>query len=241
MPIAIDNLRAASHEPFDQPAKGVFVSPWHDTYDAARLLVPDVIAKLAIKGRPVALVPNRDTLIVAGDRDAPALLAAADLAEKAYAPPRQIDAIARCWDGAWRPCVPDVTPAVAERYRALRDTSIADLYAEQKERLDASTAAAGDDVFVASLIVAEDPSHARTSIAVLSKGVPTLLPRADLIGLVDPDGPKDAKPLLVRWDQAFALLGARWKAMPVSPPRWRVEVDGYPTAAELARLPQVQP
>src|SRR5947209_12413605 len=63
--------------------EGCYAFATGDSYDACRLLLPSRMAELRVTGEMVAMVPNRDTLLVAGTEDDLSLKIMADLAEKA--------------------------------------------------------------------------------------------------------------------------------------------------------------
>lgn len=106
--VAVENLWAMSNEDFERPAPGIYASPWHDNYDPARLLLPDLIRQLDVKGDPVALVPNRDLLIVTGSENADGLKAVAALARQAFEDPRSISGIAVRLEGTvWKTYMPE--------------------------------------------------------------------------------------------------------------------------------------
>ena len=61
-----------------------------DCYDASRLLLLDTIRQFRVKGDYIAMVPNRDTLIVTGAEDADGLKAMVGLAKDAVQKPRHL-------------------------------------------------------------------------------------------------------------------------------------------------------
>ena len=65
--------------------EGVYLSATHDNYDASRLLLLDVIRQFRVKGDYVAMVPNRDTLIVTGSDDNQGVQGMAALGERGFA------------------------------------------------------------------------------------------------------------------------------------------------------------
>jgi len=75
------NLRARTAQGLVLQGPGVFVSPYQDNYDASRIVLTELISRLAVKGDPVAFVPHRDSLIVTGSEDSEGLLQACALAE----------------------------------------------------------------------------------------------------------------------------------------------------------------
>jgi uncharacterized protein YtpQ (UPF0354 family) len=73
-PVALANLRKLSSKPFVTSARGLYVSDWQDSHDASRILLPDVIRTLNVQGHYLAMVPNRDLLLVADSNNEAALL-----------------------------------------------------------------------------------------------------------------------------------------------------------------------
>lgn len=65
----------------------------------SRLLLSNVIRQIEVKGDPVAMIPNRETLIVAGSEDAAGLAAMLLLATEALQQPRLISGVALRLDG----------------------------------------------------------------------------------------------------------------------------------------------
>jgi len=91
---ACDNLRQVSHDQWDNSCPGVWVSPWRDNRDASRLVLTDLLQAHHVKGDHVAMVPNRDTLIVTGSGDEAGLAHMAMLAEEALDHGRPISCLA---------------------------------------------------------------------------------------------------------------------------------------------------
>ena len=239
--LAVENL-AAKGTPFQSVQPGLWTSPAHDNYDSSRILLLEEIKKLGLKGTIVAMIPNRDTLYLASSQDAAALLAMADLAEKASEEPRPIHTVPLCLSGTtWSDCEPGPTPEVKTRMHAIATMGRQSLYAEQKDALQEKL---GEDVFVASYTVLQEKTSSRlVSYATWSRTVPTLLPKADRIGFVEyADNDPDAKPKvlgMVPWDKAMQILGSRLKPDGRNPPRWATG-EYWPTKAELARLAPVE-
>ena len=237
MDIATKNL-AAKGVAFREVQPGLWTSPAHDNYDSSRIFLFDEIAKLKLRGTVVALIPNRDTVFLAGAEDAKALLAMADLAEKASEEPRPIHTVPLCLSGrTWADCVPAPTPEVKRRYHELATIGRQSLYAEQKDALQERV---GEDVFVASYTVVQTQDKKQlASYATWTRTVPTLLPHADFIGFIELEGTEpDLKPRMlgmVPWDKVMKLLGKRLSPDGRSPPRWATG-DYFPTKAELASL-----
>jgi hypothetical protein len=70
---ALKNLRRVSEHRLDPVAKGLWASPWRDNHDPSRMPLRDLVRQHDLAGDPVVMVPNRDTLLLAGDDDEEAL------------------------------------------------------------------------------------------------------------------------------------------------------------------------
>jgi hypothetical protein len=78
---AIANLRARSTSRWQELVPGLLRSPWGDYFDGARLALTSLIRNLPIKGTPIAVVPNRCTLLVTGSEELAGLTALAKATE----------------------------------------------------------------------------------------------------------------------------------------------------------------
>ena len=87
---AARNLAAVTERGLADQGGGVWLSPWKDSLDAARIVLDDLFRGIDISGDPVLLIPNPRTLIVTGTGDADALAAAFAVAEKASSEERPI-------------------------------------------------------------------------------------------------------------------------------------------------------
>lgn len=63
-------LGRGGEEGFLSLGPGRYRSTWGDGLDGSRLLLPGILRRLDLDGDPVAFLPNPDTLLVVGDRDA---------------------------------------------------------------------------------------------------------------------------------------------------------------------------
>ena len=91
---AKDNLREASQAPWEEATPGVFVSPFHDSLDATRIVLPELFTSMALKGKPVFIAPTHDIVFVTGDDDPEGLQQIAVWTEEALLEPRAHTAIA---------------------------------------------------------------------------------------------------------------------------------------------------
>jgi hypothetical protein len=203
------------------------------------LLVDGFLAGLAprVGGRPVAFVPDRDTLIVVADE--PELLVSIyGMVEEQYRKaPRSVSPVGYTVDDRGR-----VVP-----YRAAAQSRLADVvhqaevvlagaeYAAQKQSLDAVHERDGIDIFVGSLLMVERPDKPLVSVAVWAEDADLdgLLPRADYVAFTPAERIDGFVPLTVPFDvveREAALL----PEPDYDPPRYRV--NRWPDERIMTRL-----
>jgi hypothetical protein len=216
--VARDNLLRLSTEPFIVAHPGVFVSPWRDNCDAGRMAIPELIRRLPVKGDPVAVVPNRDTLIVTGSDDDAGLTSMMAIVEEAKGLPRfQATLAVRLNGTTWGPFLPAPERPAYLSMRRLFFEHMAAVYAKQTRLLGTDTRVS---VFPATywLNSKEDPPEVFSSCA-WSRGVPTLLPRTDWI-VFGFGEPKMA--FAVDWGVVTDICGELMEPVPMYPERFRV-------------------
>jgi hypothetical protein len=236
--VACQNLQGISGHGLERAAPGVWRSPWRDNYDPSRMLLTDFIRAHEVAGDPVVMVPNRDTLLLAGARDADALGKLVAMGEEAYEHPRPISGMAFRLgaDKQWVPFVPKRGHPHYEKFMLLRVQNIGGDYGDQAEVLNALHEKAGKDIFVAkfSAMKKKDGGEVR-SYCVWSEGVVALLPRTDDIMFFRPKDNEDGDIVAAApWERAEAVLGERIKPAGMYPERYLVE--GFPSEEQLALL-----
>lgn len=231
---AQQNLRAISQVPWDEPVAGVFVSPFHDTLDATRMLLTDVISAMAVRGRPVFLAPNHDVAFVTGDEDAEGLEQVATWAEEALLEPRAHTAIAfRLVDGVYQQWLPPKGHSAFHKMRLLALQSLAFAYARQKELLEAHQQACGQSVAVEALRAFRGASGEILTTTHWQEGLEALIPQADRIDFVRV---REFVPRV--WSTPFArareIVGQLMLPTQEVPPRWRVKE--FPSESQLEEM-----
>jgi hypothetical protein len=133
-------------------------------------------------------------------------------------------------DGAgWREVDPPADAAApAHALRVLHD---AEIYAAQKDALDAWHEAEGVDVYVSECSVISKDDVVQ-SYCVWAQGVKALLPVTDWVAVV-PEGEKSDY-LRMPWAALREISGARMQAAAEHPARFLV--DSFPDAGEWAAL-----
>jgi len=227
---ALKNLRPRSAPAFESPKPGLFLSTWRDGFDASRLLLPDLIAALPVKGDPVVLAPTRSTLLVAGTEDHGALRALADAgAETLSTTDQPLSARPlRLRDGQWTDLALEAEE-LAPFYDLMRGQWARE-YAEQKQLLDQLYAQSGDDILVASYAPMQNRHTGKPfCMTFWVDGFVNLLPRADAVVLKSA-----AEVIVVPWRAATAVIAHRLTATDDHPIRYRA--DTFPSPAELEQL-----
>ena len=226
--VATRNLRLKSADAWKQVAPNVFLSAWHDTFDATRMIFPDLLRRVAVPGRPVVFIPNRDHLIVAGEGDSAALAAASSLmakifdaeGNKLWPEPFVLD------DDACKPF--PITDPDGYDIRARKASIVGAAYELQKQ-LRAKVSE--DSPFVAKYMANGNEQQRRVFLmATWSAGVATLLPKTELILFFfsQSDG------FFVRWEDVESVIGPLVPLPDIWPPLYRA--TEFPNPEQLTRL-----
>ena len=227
-----ENLARLGEQVFVGIADRAYVSATGDNYDASRLILLDAIRQLTVQGDYVAMVPNRDTLIITGSDDDEGLSIMATLADDAFRKPRPMTALAFRLEGdEWTPWQPPRSAAAYKQFQALRAQSIGQEYTDQKELLEKSLRMQDEDVFIASFMAMRNNTSGEiVSFCSWADGVATLLPRTDRIAFVR----EHSDPILVAWERAEQVVGHLITPQDIYPER--VRVDDFPSPEEFERL-----
>ena len=228
------NLAASAPQPFARCAQGVFAAAVGDCYDSARLFLEDAIRALPLAGNPVALPANRDTLLLTGEHDLSGLHVLLNGAMEAIQEPRldTLHPIVLRADG-WQPWWPPAGHPLEEAWGELAIRSRGSEYAQIHELLTDLDLRDGRERYLARFGgVKREADRQLRSMALWppSRG---LLPRVDLVNVVDPGEERVAR--LVPWGALEEIVGHRMAPEPdLWPPHFRVE--GGPDEAEWAAL-----
>ena len=225
-------LRRGGEEAFREVRTGLFRSTWRDNLDGSRVLLPGVLKRLPIQGDPVVVLPNPDTLLVAGSEDPEGLTRLMEAAVEFLHEDRHAQNACplRLKNFLWEPWeAPHGHPA-APLLGRIRRRRLLEEYGRQKSLLDRLHGVAGSPVTVAPLHLERGASGAVTSRTFWHQGVGEgWLPEADQVGLVRED---DC--LWVSWAQARRHLGHLLEPMGLFPERYRFQ--GFPDGEVMARL-----
>lgn len=170
------NLRRREPLAFERDEDGFHVSAGDDYNDVSRLLIPQALAALDLKGSPVAIAVTRDVLVVAGSEEPEALNAMALYARavlERHGPPVLPTPLILV-DGAWR-----AYEAAGPAFGALSALRAADLYEQERPRLVERLQREGRSAAVAGLVLL--PEGEGISTVALWTEAESLIPRADYV------------------------------------------------------------
>jgi hypothetical protein len=231
--IATANLRQ-DHIAFVQVEPGLWSTPDTDSIGASRILLVDEIKKLHLAGGPVAMIPNRGTLLLAGASDVKGLTAMATRAGDLASATHSIHTIPLCLAGAgWKECVPHPNAAVAQQLGDLASNGRVAMYDAVS---DAYQTELGDDIFVAHVKVVTPDDKPSFTIVNWLKGYPSMLPKAEQVAFVLAEDPEHPTVLgYAPWDRVVKVCGAHMKANGRMPTYYAN--DGwFPSDAQLKQL-----
>jgi len=218
--------------------EGVYISATGDNYDASRLVMLDLVRKMPVRGDYIAMVPNRDTLVITGSEDAASLEVMCKIAEDSFQKPRPISTVALKLVGdEWESWLPEAESPTYTKFRELRLRTIGMEYNDQKELLDQINTQTGENVFVASFSAVKHKDTGRiSSYSVWSEGVDTLLPETDDVLLLRPDGASEDVKVLASncFDRVREVAGDLMRPVGTYPERYRV--IEFPSDAQLEEI-----
>src|SRR5262245_57993284 len=219
-------------------ASGVYISATGDNYDASRLVMLDLVRKMPVRGDYIAMVPNRDTLVITGSGDEAGLEVMAKLAEESFEKPRPISTIAlRLENDAWESWLPPPDAPSFAKFHELRLRTIGMEYNDQKELLDQIHQHTGEDVFVASFSALQNTQTGRiSSYSVWSQGISSLLPETDDVVFLRADQVADKVSVAAAgsWQRVRDVAGDLMQPQGTYPERYRVLE--FPSAQQLAAI-----
>jgi len=215
-----------------ESGEGVYLSATGDNYDSSRLLITDAIRHFQVKGDHIAMIPNRENLIVAGSEDVEGLAGMAKMASMALGEPRPISGLALRLEGdGWIPWLPPPSHPSYKDFRQLQIRTLSHEYSEQKELLDKLYAKNGEGVFVATYSVIQHRHSGQFGYAIWSPQISrALLPKTDVLVF----GGLEGEPTMVEWQKVVDVAGDLMEAVDIYPPRYRVK--GFPSDEQLAAM-----
>ncbi|MEZ5976523.1 MAG: hypothetical protein R3F33_17875 [Planctomycetota bacterium] len=202
----------------------------------SHLLDREGLQKLKLAEGSLASAPSCETLLIVEPGDETLLEAfVAQIIEANLEGSRLVCPIPLVYQGGtWQAWTPPADHPQRMAFRNLECEYLADAYGSQGKALEALLIEKGIDVYVAGYMLQEDTETGElTSISVWTRTVPTLMPEADLIALMDVDLPEDQQFLgMVRWQDLQKHCGQLFERNPDRYPV-RYHVRGFPDMKAL--------
>ncbi len=232
-------LASASVELYDETYGPLWIVTSNDSYESSRLAVPGWLASFRgkVEGNPIAIIPERATLMIAGDARAEMIERLLDKADREFmASNRRLSPALYSVNDEGRvvPCVlPDDHPLAAKVKIAHERLALYE-YEQQKKALEELYAATGFDVYLSSYSVFKDTRGEPRSLCFWPKGVRSYLPRTQSVmaGIPGANGAKSAPPFEI----PFEAIEGRLTAVPdLHPPRFETTGE-FPNDDELRAM-----
>lgn len=217
---------------------GVFISANSDNYDASRLLLLDLIRKIPVRGEPIAMVPNRDTLIITGSEDDAGLQVMCKVAEDSFTKPRPISTVAlRLVGDQWEAWLPEHDAPLFGKLRELKLRTLGMEYTDQKELLEQVHRQLGKELFVASYSAMQRKDTGQISTyCVWTEGSTALLPETDDVILLRPNLAAGKAEVIARgcFQRVRDAVGPLMRPQGLYPERYLVQE--FPSEQQLATI-----
>jgi len=229
-------LARGGEEGFLRVGPGCYRSAWQDNLDGSRLLLPGILQRLRLPGDPVALLPNRDTLLVVGSEDPAGLRWALETAlESLHQDPVALNACPlRLSHFQWQPFLARPEHPICPLLFQVEQRRLLAEYASQKALLDRRHGAAGQAITVAPLHLERAPGAVASSYTVWSQGMgEAWLPVADRVRLAWELGGERGR-AWVPWARVQERLSHLLEPVGLFPERYRFKAP--PQAGQLEGL-----
>jgi hypothetical protein len=240
---ARQNLEQMGEIAFANLDRCVYASATGDNYDASRLVMLDLIRRFEVNGDYIAMVPNRDKLIVTGSDDEHGLGIMSKIAEASYEEPRPISTVALRLEGEeWVPWLPPRSSPSFAKFHELRLRTIGAEYNDQKELLDEVHSANRAGLYVAQFNAMQNKGSGQvTSYSVWSEGLEIMLPQTDSIFFFRPKGEKEGEIVAGgSWDHVQQVVGNLMEPAGIYPERYLVR--DFPSEYQLEMIgKQIEP
>ncbi|OUT61102.1 MAG: hypothetical protein CBB71_05610 [Rhodopirellula sp. TMED11] len=211
-----------------------------DAYDSSRILLNDRLRKLGLEGDLIALVPTRDSFLVAtaNDRQAVEMLyKVANLTDEDEPVERPLSPLPLVFrDGQRHDWQPPQNHAIRPLFEQVERDFLGSLYNEQKELLEALWENDPEAPFLPTYTGAQRASDNEVfTYSVWSRGAKSLLPNTDVVMLFDSD---QGVTIPTSWQQMLTVLGdAVVLDDSIYPSRYLV--DQFPSEPQLIELADI--
>lgn len=234
--LSFDNLLQASTERVREVRPNLWALTGGGGHVAARLLFDDCLEALPFRDEAVAMVPNQNVVLFAAKSDDEALSRMAQIGLDASQAPFGLWGVTmERVGGKWEPWNPEVSRPSYAALKVAALPGLVKLYATHKDLLQAWLEIEKVTLEVSPLLAVQEETVVFSS-AVWQRGVPTLLPPADRVAIVDL-GTGEPKAWSVPWGD-LASLGVKLERAEGELEYWKA--TGETDLAKIMTYPQVQ-
>lgn len=231
--IAKQNLLESTREVAQ--AEDLYMFASGDSHDAARLVLTELIESLDVDGDPVAMIPNREMLLVTGTDSETGLDHMVKIAAEGVDHERGISGVAlRLEFGQWQLWLPPEDHTSHNDFALLRAQSIGADYAQQKVLLDRRHKRDGEDLFVAAFNATRNEATGKVhTFCAWQNGIELLLPEADYVLFGDPNSV-----VAMEESSASVLAAGDWQSVMQHAGHLLEPVDCYPPRHRVLGFPE---
>ncbi len=234
--LSLENLLANSPEQLREVRPNLWALTGGGGHIASRVLFDDLLEKLPFKDDVVMMVPNQNVAVFAKKSDDEALSRMAQVGLDASQAPFGLWAVTmERKDGRWEPWSPDDTRPSHGPLKVAALPGRVRIYQAHKDLLLAWNEIQRVPMEVSPLLAVQDETSVFSS-AVWQRGVPTLLPPADRVAVVDVST-GEPRAWSVPWG-ALRVLGAKYDRAEGDLEYYRI--TGEVPLDRIQKYPQVQ-
>ncbi len=232
---SLDNLWDRSKENWKTTPDGLWVSPWQDNQDSARLALPGLIRQLRVQGRHIALTVNRDYLMVTGTENhagIQTMLAFAQTQLKELPRSSQNPILLLTENDAWTDYAPSVGDPSFDLLAGWNHIAASLIYFDLHDLVERVLKHRGEDTTVQPLMIAGEEGNPRqVPMALWMDNAAGLLPKAPIVTFG-----MSGKPIgCASWDAVMEhAAGCLEKVPDISPDYWRI--IAFPSGEVLAKM-----
>ena len=229
-------LTRGSEERFERSRHGFYRSTWADDLDGSRILLPGMLKGLRLEGDPVAFLPRKDVLLVAGSEDRQGLCMALEATLQLLdASPQSLNGCPLHLQGfQWVPLALAEDHPALPLLRKVLGRRLQEEYSHQKRLLDGQHQREGKQIGVAPLGMAANDQGRPSSLAHWTREMEGWwLPEADQLCLSWNNG-QGQNSVWLPWALARRRLEPFLEPLGLFPERHRIRA--FPGAALLEDL-----
>jgi hypothetical protein len=234
--LALEQLRDnMPHAPFELAVPGVYMAA-AGNHNPASLLLTDLIGRLPMCGKAVAIAAHENQVVMAGSSDPIGLKALLEITRELIASPGGMLALPMILEpDGWAPfCLP-LNHELFEEFDRLRLSVMSQMYLEQKGLLEQLYANRRETMWVAPYETLAGADFIYSQSTLPERAQPCLLPLADnfQFGRTDQSGQWHSL-AAARQDKCLEALSALLSPMAMYPERWLVM--HFPSSEQLQQI-----